>query len=149
MASKRYTDNDIILGASQVKSIAGLLSYLGLKPTGGNYSNIKRKLQTLHINTDHWTGAAWSKGEQLKDWKDYTRASNFKKHLIRLRGNVCECCNLTTWLNKLIKLELHHIDGNRTNNNAKNLQLLCPNCHSYTDTWRNNKAQRLDTEHLK
>lgn len=29
-------------------------------------------------------------------------------------------------------LEVHHIDGNCTNNKEENLQLLCPNCHSLT-----------------
>ena len=34
-----------------------------------------------------------------------------------------------------INLELHHIDGDKSNNNLNNLQLLCPNCHSYTDNF--------------
>ena len=29
-------------------------------------------------------------------------------------------------------LEVHHIDGDCTNNAEENLQLLCPNCHSLT-----------------
>lgn len=33
-----------------------------------------------------------------------------------------------------IPLEVHHIDGDYTNNNESNLQLLCPNCHSLTNT---------------
>ena len=31
--------------------------------------------------------------------------------------------------------EIHHIDGNNKNDDLKNLRLLCPNCHSQTDTW--------------
>jgi len=45
----------------------------------------------------------------------------------------CECCNLTEWLNEPIPIELHHINGDRFNNNLDNLQILCPNCHSKTD----------------
>lgn len=52
-------------------------------------------------------------------------------------------CKLHKWLNFPITLEVHHIDGDRTNNNEENLQLLCPNCHSYTDNWRNRK--RVET----
>lgn len=48
----------------------------------------------------------------------------------------CECCGLTEWLGKPIKLELHHINGNHSNNKLENLQLLCPNCHSYTDNFK-------------
>lgn len=39
-----------------------------------------------------------------------------------------------------IKLELHHLDGDRTNNDKLNLQLLCPNCHSFTDGFRKKKT---------
>ena len=33
-------------------------------------------------------------------------------------------------------LELHHIDGNHSNNELSNLTLLCPNCHALTDNYR-------------
>lgn len=57
------------------------------------------------------------------------------KELLKLRPRQCECCKLTKWLDQPIKLEVHHIDGDSTNNALENLQLLCPNCHSYTDSW--------------
>ena len=31
--------------------------------------------------------------------------------------------------------QLHHKDGNRENNILSNLEMLCPNCHTQTDTW--------------
>ena len=40
------------------------------------------------------------------------------------------------WNDKKINMELDHIDGNRTNHKLKNLRMLCPNCHSQTDTYR-------------
>ena len=33
-------------------------------------------------------------------------------------------------------MELHHINGNHNDNRLENLQLLCPNCHAYTDNYR-------------
>ena len=48
----------------------------------------------------------------------------------------CERCGLTTWLGQPIPLELHHIDGNKDNNTLENFQLLCPNCHAFTDSYR-------------
>jgi Zn-dependent peptidase ImmA (M78 family) len=48
----------------------------------------------------------------------------------------CECCGISEWMGKDISLEIHHIDGDRLNNDLSNLQLLCPNCHSQTDNWR-------------
>ena len=56
-----------------------------------------------------------------------------KEHI---KEHKCECCGLTTWMNEPIPLELHHIDGNRTNHKLENLKLLCPNCHAQTETYR-------------
>ncbi len=54
----------------------------------------------------------------------------------------CESCGLTTWLDKPIPLELHHIDGNRNNNTLENFQLLCPNCHAFTDSYRGKNSAK-------
>lgn len=136
---RNYTDTDIVEKAKQVFSIAGLLRALNLKEAGGNYINMKRNLQRLNVNTDHWTQEGWSKNQQLKDWSKYTSSTHLKKHLLKERGVQCENCHFTEWLNKPITLELEHVDGDRTNNSLNNLKLLCPNCHSYTLTWRRKK----------
>ena len=59
----------------------------------------------------------------------------FSKQLIDIRGHQCECCKNTQWLNKPINLEVHHKNGNKCDCTENNLQLLCPNCHSYTDNF--------------
>lgn len=59
-----------------------------------------------------------------------------KNALIHLRGNRCECCQQTKWLEQDIPLEVHHKDGEHLNNDLNNLILLCPNCHALTDNWR-------------
>jgi hypothetical protein len=57
--------------------------------------------------------------------------------------NRCSICSITFWNKKSINLELDHIDGNRINHLLSNLRLLCPNCHSQTDTYRSkNRAKR-------
>ena len=59
-----------------------------------------------------------------------------KKYLIKVHGNKCWTCGITEWNDKPIVMELEHIDGNSENNNLKNLSLICPNCHSQTDTYK-------------
>ena len=68
--------------------------------------------------------------------------------MIHLRGRKCENFGLEEWLGQPINLEVHHIDGNRKNNELNNLQLLCPNCHSYTSNFRslNHKKQEINDE---
>lgn len=47
----------------------------------------------------------------------------------------CERCGLSEWRGKPLSLELHHVNGDGLDNTLENLLLLCPNCHSQTDTW--------------
>ena len=54
----------------------------------------------------------------------------------------CECCRLTEWLEEPIPLELHHKDGNPLNNTLDNFQLLCPNCHAKTDSYRGKNCSK-------
>jgi hypothetical protein len=74
-----------------------------------------------------------------------------KKHLILNRGHQCEECKHTKWLNSDIPLELEHIDGNSNNNDLKNLKLLCPNCHTFTLTYkgRNKNSSRNRSRYYK
>jgi hypothetical protein len=45
-----------------------------------------------------------------------------------------------------VPLEVHHIDGDASNSYEENLELICPNCHALTETFRalnsNSKRQR-------
>jgi hypothetical protein len=82
---------------------------------------------------------AWSRGKSIRpDGEIFSLGGrgNHKKLLILERGHRCECCRNSDWIGKPITLELEHVDGNRINNTRENLKLLCPNCHSQTETWR-------------
>jgi 5-methylcytosine-specific restriction endonuclease McrA len=54
----------------------------------------------------------------------------------------CNNCGLSNWMNQPITLELEHKDGDRENNTRENLEGLCPNCHSLTETWRGRKIRK-------
>lgn len=142
---RAYTEKDIIDKAKQVSSLSQLLKQLGLRAAGGNYDSIKTKLCKYKVDCCHWTGKGWNKDKRLKDWSEYTRPVHLKKHLVLKRGHKCELCALELWLDKPIMLELHHVDGDRTNNNPENISLLCPNCHSTTDNFRGRKNWKIPT----
>ena len=59
-----------------------------------------------------------------------------KRVLKKLYGNVCvECGNTGMHNGKELKLQLDHKDGNASNDAPDNVRLLCPNCHSQTETF--------------
>ena len=74
--------------------------------------------------------------EEGNDWK--TQIPQWaKRYLAEQRGYSCECCGISEWQGKIIVLECDHIDGNHKNNTPDNLRLICPNCHSQTETYKN------------
>ena len=80
----------------------------------------------------------WLKGNH-NGMRGKTATVNWIKwYLIKERGEKCEICG---W-NKInpqtgnTPIELEHKNGDFTNNDISNLQLLCPNCHSLTPTYK-------------
>ena len=59
-----------------------------------------------------------------------------------LKPHQCESCKLTEWLGQPIPLEVHHKDGDRNNNTFENYELLCPNCHAFTDSYRGKNSRK-------
>jgi len=87
---------------------------------------------------------------------DYETLSfdRLRKRIILEQSGKCNHCGIDMWNGKTITLELEHKDGNHFNNIRENLEAICPNCHSQTDTWRgknkgNNKHKISDDEIVK
>jgi DNA-binding CsgD family transcriptional regulator len=70
--------------------------------------------------------------------------SHLKKRLFDagIKARRCESCGLSEWRGIGIPLALHHVNGDRHDNRLENLQVLCPNCHSQTDTWAGRNGGR-------
>lgn len=75
-------------------------------------------------------------------------SSAIRTYLFEKYNGKCQLCGWgeeNPYTNK-VPLQIHHIDGDCTNNKEENLQLLCPNCHSLTETFggSNENSKRLD-----
>lgn len=64
---------------------------------------------------------------------------SIRRHIFEKNDSKCQECGWSKVnpTSDSIPLEIHHVDGNRRNNQPDNLQLLCPNCHSLTNNYRN------------
>jgi 5-methylcytosine-specific restriction endonuclease McrA len=69
---------------------------------------------------------------------------HLKKRLLAagLLEDRCQRCGICEWHGRCLPLELHHINGIGQDNRLENLTLLCPNCHSQTDSWGGRNSGR-------
>lgn len=72
---------------------------------------------------------------------------SLRNYLLQKNNYSCEQCGCN-WINPYSNqtiLEIHHIDGDRTNNLEDNLQVLCPNCHAMTPNYKGLNIRKRDT----
>lgn len=63
-------------------------------------------------------------------------ADALKRYLFEANGESCsECGQGPVWNGKPLTLQLDHIDGDSDNNALSNLRILCPHCHTQTETY--------------
>ena len=90
--------------------------------------------------------------ERIRQWKDGSLSgcdccgnvsSYVRKYLLESRNYACEVCgfNKINPFTDSSVLQIHHIDGDCTNNKEESLQVLCPNCHALTENF-GNKGQK-------
>jgi hypothetical protein len=146
---RKWTDLQLADAVKSCISAAEVMRTLGVHVGGANYETIKRRIADLKFDTSHWLGCGHLKGkthnwapkkplEELLNRGVRYNTMCLKRRLIRegVMRPACSVCALSEWLSKPIPLELDHIDGDRENNSLENLQLLCPNCHAMTPTYR-------------
>jgi Zn finger protein HypA/HybF involved in hydrogenase expression len=146
-------------------SIREVLQKLRYKESGGIYVYLHKMFDYFNIDTSHFNGQCWNKGlDRQSDkridasarrkeisWKDafaYNSSLDNDALLRRLitsgtREYKCESCGVSRWQDKPLRLQIDHKDGDRLNNREDNLAIVCPNCHSQTDTFSSGKRKRL------
>jgi len=146
---KKYTREELFEIASNSKSKNDFARNLGYN--GTSYTQCCRIANEILFSIPEFDPKNWL-GQRSNlnnfDMSKFSnpsncRTSDLKKALVFLRGHRCEECGLEEWNGKKITLETHHKDGNRKNNTLENIVLLCPNCHSFTDNWKNKNGTNI------
>ena len=96
------------------------------------------------------TTAAWWKAVQRGDVKvrpmkqplDRLLSARVTRRTVKRRlieagilKNVCDECGLAEWRGKPLAIQIDHRNGIRDDHRVENLRMLCPNCHSQTETF--------------
>ena len=138
---RTWTEKQLKRAVADSRSYRNVIKILKLRPTGGNYDQIKKYIKQYKLSTKHFTGKAWNKGMRFQfspliDLKDIlVKNSTYQSYklkkrlfLVKLKEPKCEECG---WAkispDGRLPLELDHINGKRHDNRLKNLRILCPN----------------------
>lgn len=111
--------------------------------------SLKKAIQEGKIQKAEWLPDAWA--HSLKKRRDIAHNKPFAQRskaikisqILIEQNNKCLHCKIEQcWNNQFLVFQLDHIDGNRGNDNRDNLRLLCPNCHSQTETFGGKKNRK-------
>ncbi len=155
MRKRSWTTDQLQLAVASSRSLAQVLTKLGLKPRGGNYQQIAKYIRELGLSTAHLLGRGWKKGKTFPGSyhipleKILVKNSDYQSFKLKnrlfsanLKPQQCESCG---WAQRSIAgylpLELDHINGDHRDNRLQNLRVLCPNCHSLQPTHRGRKQK--------
>jgi 5-methylcytosine-specific restriction endonuclease McrA len=89
--------------------------------------------------------------ELLVAGRTITNRTHLKHRLLNegLKENRCEICGITRWMGQPVNMQLHHKNGDGSDNRLENIQFLCGTCHSQTDTYGGRNGYRKPDRHLR
>ena len=137
----RYSDEQIIDAVQNAKSISETLRNLGAGKSGSAHAHLSRRIERLNVSTEHFVkGFTGNSSSQKKAPEDILVVRRDRReHTYQLRRALIEsgvpyrcneCDSLPEWNGKPLRLEIEHKNGDAFDNRKKNLEFLCPNCHS-------------------
>ena len=138
--------SQILIWIDENKSKAFIAKELGCKQ-----ETLNKYLEKMGIEyAGNQSGKGQPKRKPKMTLEDYLENSEdiqtnkVRKKILEegLKPHRCECCGLEEWMGKPIPLELHHKDGDRHHNELENYELLCPNCHAFTDSYRGKNSKK-------
>lgn len=148
-----YTDEELQQILDTSSSRREVVERIGLSDRSGNKRTLqlqidKRNLSTKKLEENKQKSliqnakrssimAAIPLEEILVENSTYTNMNSLKRRLVNagILKYECKICGISSWNGKKLSLQLDHKNGIHSDNRIENIRLLCPNCHSQTDTY--------------
>ncbi len=144
----------------EIGSFSGILKKCGLFPHGNNQETLKSVMDGYGIDYSIIYSNIYKRKKELKakcsidtilvENSSYSRGS-LKKRLLKsgILKNACYICGIgPIWNNIVLSLQIDHINGIHNDNRLENLRILCPNCHSQTESF-SGKRKKISVKSLR
>lgn len=124
--SRNWSDDE------KLKRSIALKGRRGCRPKDFNLEEWRKKIKATYLK------------KYMETPFDELGMENRRRRVFEEQNFECIKCGISEWMGETITLELEHKDGNNQNNSRENLEGLCPNCHSLTETWRGRNKPRFN-----
>jgi len=153
--NRTWEDEDLRRAVAASDNYSETLRNLGLVPKGGNHATIKRYISKLDIDVGHFYTAPPKPAARIPAEDLFTQHSTYSSSHIKARmlkdlgtPDKCSVCGISDWHGTKLSLHVHHKNGVGDDNRPENLELLCPNCHSVTDTYSGKNVHRKTEQNV-
>ena len=149
---------DLTEALQSCRTKAEVIRSLGFEPTRTSYRILRAAMRTAELPAEGFEAAheamrraARPRHRMRLDQilvanSTYRSVATLKRRLVDegILAPECAFCGIDTWRGMPLSLHLDHINGIRNDHRLGNLRLLCPNCHSQTETFAGrNKGRYL------
>jgi hypothetical protein len=140
---KEISKSEIEFAIQQTNSMQSAARFLKIA-----YATFSDRAKIYGLFVPNSSGRGTQKPRKYKSKKDVFKKDLFvpsailRKWYFRDHEYKCIGCGIINWNDKPITLEIDHINGDRLDNRENNLRVLCPNCHSLTDSFRSSNYHK-------